>query len=90
MAIRQIHLRKLRFEPARKKLLEEIDAAFMKGESMVEIIHGIGTYTLRTMVLDELEKVDYARILESDFHYNPGSMLIELLVPEQGILNKYT
>ncbi len=84
--MRTIYVRKLRYEEARSRFLTELDKAFMAGERHVEVIHGIGTYTLKKMVEKEVAALDYAEILESQ---NPGSTLLELLAPEPHILKQY-
>lgn len=84
-----IYIRKLRFEEARRKFLREIEQAFLAGESEVEVIHGIGTYTLRRMVEDEAGRLDYVYVQDTTGHLNPGSVRLTLLSPGQDMLNKY-
>lgn len=84
--MRTIYLRKLRYEEARSKLLSELEKAFMAGETCVEVVHGIGTYTLKKMVEKEVAQIDYVDILESQ---NPGSALLEVYPPEPHILRQY-
>ncbi len=79
----------MRFDEARNKLLSEIERLFFAGESEVEIVHGIGNYILRKMVLLELAKLDYVSISDSGFNPNPGSLKVKLLVPDPGVFNTY-
>ena len=87
--IKTVHIRKLRFEEARRKLLAEIESAFVNGVSLLEVVHGVGTYTLRRMVETEVEKLDYVRVRDNDFNANPGTLKLEILLPEQNILKEY-
>lgn len=86
--IAQIYIRRLRFDEARNKLLNEIERFFFAGEKEVEIVHGIGDYVLRRMVEDELSKLDYVRLNDS-YHTNPGSLRVTLLNPDPGVLERY-
>lgn len=79
----------MRFDEARNKLLSELDKHFFAGQPEVEIIHGIGNYVLRNMVLAELKKLDYVRIQDAGFHPNPGSLKVTLLGPEKSVLDRY-
>lgn len=79
----------MRFDEARNKLLSEIEQHFFAGEREVEIIHGIGNYVLRNMTLAELAKIDYVRINSNSFNPNPGSLKVDLLVPDPGTMATY-
>ncbi|MDH4199009.1 MAG: Smr/MutS family protein [Spirochaetia bacterium] len=83
--LKSIYIRKMRFTEAKLHFRNELEKCFYFGDRFVEVIHGIGTYTLRNMVIDEVGKLDYVSIIES---YNPGSLILELDVPEQSFLNK--
>lgn len=84
-----IYIRKLRYNEAKTKLLRELDKAFVNCESEVEIIHGIGTYTLRKMVETEIDKIEYAEIIMHDARLNPGALRVKLLSVDPGIMKKY-
>lgn len=84
-----IYIRKLRYEEARQKFLREIEHAFYKGIREAEIIHGVGTYALRNMVIKEIQSIDYVQISD-EWNPNPGSLKIILNIPDPGILKKYT
>lgn len=86
-----IYIRKLRFEEAQKKLEEEIQEAFLAGETFIEVIHGIGEGILKKLTLetirthDFLKEVDYSQFGIS----NPGSTLVEVLGPDKDTLKRY-
>ena len=84
-----IYLRKLRVAEARRTLLKELDAYFMKGINNVDIVHGVGTYTIRNMVREEITKIDYAVIVEDDYQQNYGITRVKLLCPSEDILKSY-
>jgi dsDNA-specific endonuclease/ATPase MutS2 len=88
-SLAQIYIRQMRFDEARNKLLSEIERFFFAGESEVEIVHGIGNYILRKMVLSELARLDYVTVNDSGFNPNPGSLKVKLLVPDPGMLSTY-
>jgi hypothetical protein len=77
----------MRYDEAKIFFRAELEKKFFRGYELVEVIHGIGTYTLRKMILDEIHQLDYVNIIDS---HNPGSLLLELLVPEKSALRKYT
>ncbi len=82
MAISIIYIRRLTYLDAKKKLLEDIEYLFFRGHTRAKVIHGIGTYTLRKMVVKEISKIDYVKIIENPFSNNLGELEIELLVPD--------
>lgn len=84
-----IYIRRLRYEEARHTLLTSLEKYFSQGVREVEVIHGIGTYTLRKMVLAEIEKMDYVNVIPGILGENPGTLRLELLSPEEHILNSY-
>lgn len=77
----------MRYEEAKIFFREELEKYFMKGVEVIEVIHGIGTYALRNMIIDEIKMLDYVKIIDSQ---NPGSILLELLVPEKNFLRQIT
>ena len=85
----EVYIRKMKFEEARKKFLQELEFAFAKGHSQIEVIHGIGDYILRNMVHNEVAKIDYAEMQEPTLVSNPGSSIVKLLGPDQSVLKKY-
>ncbi len=86
---REIYIRLMRFEEARNKLLAEIEKAFLDGVKEIEVIHGIGSYTLHDMVLEECKRIAYLKPISATFHPNPGSTLFEVLSPEPHEMSAY-
>lgn len=72
---------------AKRFFRAELEKSFFRGQELVEVVHGIGTYTLRKMILEEINTLDYVNIIES---HNPGSLLLELLVPDKSTLKRFT
>lgn len=87
--MREIYIRKMRYEDAKEKLEREINKAFMDGETLVEVIHGIGEGKLRQMTLDYIAANDFLKLYQSEFVYsNPGSTKIEILAPDKSDLKR--
>lgn len=88
---RRIYIRKLRYEEAYRILDREIQDAFLKGETLVEVIHGIGEGVLRKMTEDYIGANSFLKILEDAGLNigNPGSTLIEIMGPSAADLKKY-
>ncbi|TGJ99080.1 DNA mismatch repair protein MutS [Leptospira semungkisensis] len=88
---RTIYIRKMRFEEAYRILDKEIQEAFLKGETLVEVIHGIGEGVLRKMTEDYIRNHSYLKVLEDAGLNigNPGSTLIEIMGPSAEDLKKY-
>lgn len=83
-----IYIRKMRLLDAKQKLEREIHSAFLKGETYVEVIHGIGEQKLRKMTLEFIEENAFLRLIESEFVYNPGVTKIEILSPPKKDIQK--
>ncbi|TGK04285.1 DNA mismatch repair protein MutS [Leptospira langatensis] len=88
---RTIYIRKMRFEEAYRVLDKEIQEAFLKGETLVEVIHGIGEGVLRKMTEDYIRNHSFLKVLEDAGLNigNPGSTLIEIMGPSAEDLKKY-
>ncbi len=88
---RTIYIRKLRYEEAYRILDREIQEAFLKGETLVEVIHGIGEGVLKKMTEDYIQSHSFLKVLEDAGLNigNPGSTLIEILGPSASDLKKY-
>ncbi|EMO29025.1 Smr domain protein, partial [Leptospira interrogans serovar Bataviae str. HAI135] len=56
-----IYIRKLRFEEAQWKLEKEIQEAFLAGETLIEIVHGIGEGILKKLTLDTIRSHDFLK-----------------------------
>ncbi len=79
----------MRYDEARNKLLHDIESFFFQGVAEVEVVHGIGDYILRRMAEKELAALDYVKVIEGGFYPNPGSMRVQLLIPDPGVLDSY-
>ncbi len=70
--VNTIHIRKLRWDEARLKLMRELDTLYLQGIRKVKIIHGKGAGKLRKMVREYLakqpfiEKFEEASFFEGD------------------------
>ena len=85
----EIYIRKLRYEDAKKKLLQEIESLFLKGAERVRIIHGVGEHILRKMAVQELSRLDYIEIIEDEnIQKNIGQLEIRLLLPDPELLRQ--
>jgi len=84
--MKTIYVRQMRFEVAKSHFLRELDAAFMSGETEIEVIHGVGTYALKNMIHEEASKLDYITLLPSS---NPGVTRLEISGPDEHILRQY-
>jgi DNA-nicking Smr family endonuclease len=90
-SMREVYIRKMRFEEARRKLERELDKAFLEGETLVEVVHGVGEEVLKKMTIEFVSSRDYLRIFQvpSFIHQNPGSTKVEILSPSKKDLKKY-
>lgn len=88
--MKEIYIRKLRYEEAKIKLEREIHSAFMEGETFVEVIHGIGEGKLKQLTIEFAQSTDFLKIYDpGDFvQTNPGSTKLEILSPTKNYLKK--
>jgi dsDNA-specific endonuclease/ATPase MutS2 len=79
--MKRIIIRKLRYEEAKFKLEKELQEAFMEGETLVEVLHGIGEGKLKQLTLDTINTYDYLKELNKEewMNTNPGVTKIEIL-----------
>jgi len=84
-----IYIRKMRYEVAKQKFLDEINKAFTKGIKTIAVIHGIGEYKLHDMIRTEIEKIDYVELYEGGLENNPGITKLSILTLDENILNQY-
>ncbi|MCE9501442.1 MAG: Smr/MutS family protein [Leptospira sp.] len=89
--MREIYIRKMRYEEAERKLEREIHEAFMEGETIVNIIHGIGEGILKKMVHEFVRSSGFLKVYDiSDWiQPNPGSTKVEILGIGKEKLKKY-
>lgn len=82
--MREIRIREMALEEARWKLEQELNDAFMAGESRVRVLHGIGTGRLKKMTHEVAESYDFVKIVpESSLTYNPGITVLDLFPPDR-------
>jgi hypothetical protein len=89
--MREIYIRKMRYEDAYQKLDREIQSAFMEGETLVDVIHGIGEGKLKDMTFEYVRNNDFLKINDTSLYIqpNPGVTRIEIFAPSKQILKKY-
>lgn len=78
--MREIHIRRLRYDEARAKLDQEINEAFIRGERYIEIIHGIGGGVLQKMAREYVDSSEFLKLLPDAS--NPGVLRVEVLSPD--------
>ena len=82
--MKEIYIRKMSYEDARYKLERELHDAFMEGESLVEIVHGIGEGILKRMAEEFVAQSDFLRLSPRDpLFYNPGATRVDVLIPNK-------
>jgi DNA-nicking Smr family endonuclease len=89
--MREIYIRRMRYEDAWEKLDKEMQRAFVDGENFVEIVHGIGEGILKKMAIDYVASQDFLKLVDRPdmVRTNPGTTLVEILAPPTEILRKY-
>ena len=89
--MRVIYIRKMRYEDAYQKLDREIQSAFMNGETLVDVIHGIGEGKLKSMTIEYVRSYDFLKINDTSLYIepNPGVTRVEIFAPSKHILKKY-
>lgn len=88
MTSASIYIRKMRFQEAKEKFLQDIEKLFCQGIEEVEVIHGVGEYVLRNMVEKEIESIDYVELLQQAIP-NPGALRLKILVPPKETMARY-
>ena len=84
-AVKEIYIRKLPLEEARELFLRELEKAFIRGYTHIQVIHGIGKGVLKNMIEEELTKISYAKLL----YTRGGVSYIELYPPSRDVLKKF-
>lgn len=77
----EIYIRQLKYHEAKDKLIKELEKHYHNGSSSVRVIHGIGTYTLRKMVIEEIKTIDYVEIQPDFFGEDQASLLLRIFSP---------
>ncbi len=85
--MREIRIRELRADEARRKLEMELNDAFMAGETSAVVLHGIGSGRLKKLTEEVVQEMGFARILPAlTLSANPGETRLELLPPDKKTL----
>lgn len=89
--MKEIYIRKLRYEVARDKLERELQIAFMEGETMVQVVHGIGEGKLKQLTFDIANSYDFIRIINTENYItpNPGVTKLEIMGLDKQDLKRY-
>ncbi|HMV45383.1 MAG TPA: Smr/MutS family protein [Leptospiraceae bacterium] len=87
----EIYIRKMRYEEAKQKLERELQDAFMRGETLVQVVHGIGEGKLKELTLETIRNYDYLRLVNTEQFItpNPGVTKIEIMGLDKQDLKKY-
>lgn len=86
MSITEIHIRKLRWAEARRKLEDELNNAFVSGQRHVRVVHGIGMYRLKALTSEVVAELGLGRVLPDLLSRNPGTTDVELQPPPDQVL----
>lgn len=81
----------MRYEEAKQKLERELQDAFMRGETLVQVVHGIGEGKLKELTLETIRNYDYLRLVNTEQFItpNPGVTKIEIMGLDKQDLKKY-
>ncbi|MDX1959351.1 MAG: Smr/MutS family protein [Leptospiraceae bacterium] len=91
MSMKVIYIRKMRYEEARLKLEREIHEAFLNGDSLVEIVHGLGEGKLKQMTIEFVKSHEFLKVYDTSsfIQPNPGSTKVEILCPDKFAMKRY-
>lgn len=80
----------MRYEEASNKLDREIQDAFMAGETLVEVVHGLGEGLLKNLTLEYVRANDFLKVYDTSLYIqpNPGATRIEILSPSKDYLKQ--
>jgi dsDNA-specific endonuclease/ATPase MutS2 len=89
--MREIYIRKMRYDEARIKLDREMQTAFLDGETIVVVVHGIGEGKLKQMTMDYVKEHDYLKIYNTEMYIqpNPGVTKVEIFSPDKSYLKRH-
>ncbi len=85
--MREIHIRRLRYDEAKAKLEREVEEAYLAGETSVDIVHGIGGGILQKMAREFVESSSILR--EVPQFSNPGVLRAEVLSPGKDTIRNW-
>lgn len=89
--MKEIYIRKMRYEEAKYKLERELQDAFMEGETLVNVVHGIGEGKLKQLTIEIANSYDYLKIVNTEAFIapNPGTTKIEIMGIDKQDLKRY-
>ncbi len=89
--MKEIYIRKMRYEEAKYKLERELNDAFMEGETLVQVVHGIGEGKLKQLTLAIASGYDFLRIVNTESYIapNPGVTKFEIMGLDKQDLKRY-
>lgn len=88
--MKEIRIRRLSLEEARRLLEQELNAAFLAGEERVAVIHGVGQGKLKALVETIVGECGFARIHAREaLFYNAGVTLVDLFPPQRRDIAQY-
>lgn len=88
--MRTIVIREMHYAEAKAKLMAELDDAFLNGESLVHVLHGIGAGALKRMTAEVIEQTEYAFLFPGfDLHANPGITKVRLETASRQIIRRH-
>ncbi len=75
-----IHIRRLRWDEAKLKLMKELDLLYLQGVRKVKIIHGKGSGKLREMVCEYIKNQPFVEKFNEApfFEGGPGVTIVYL------------
>lgn len=81
----------MRYEEAKQKLEREIQAAFMDGETLVQVVHGIGEGKLKELTLETIRSYDFLKLVNTEQFItpNPGVTKIEIIGLDKQDIKRY-
>lgn len=89
MKNRVIRIRQLPYAEASWKLENELNEAFMNGESRVSVLHGVGTGQLKSLTVEMANRLDFVRLITGfPFDRNPGVTELEILVADSSFMRR--
>lgn len=79
------------YQDAKLKLETELNEAFMRGESRVYVVHGIGQGKLKAMAVRIVSASNFCSLVPEEriLHKNPGVLPVDLFPPDRATLRMY-
>lgn len=89
--MREIRIRQMRYEEARRMLEDELNRAFVEGETRVSVLHGIGEGKLQKMTEELAESLNFVKIVPRNLipGANPGMTYLDVLSADRSFMIRY-